>query len=50
MSKRKSFKQQGLGSKIMRADPFTDKELGILRKTSLLEKGEHAIFCNEIGL
>ena len=26
------------------------KELEILRKASLLEKGEHAFFCNEIGL
>ena len=48
MSKKKSLKQQGLGNKIMRADPFTDKELQVLRKKSLLGKGEH--FCNEIGL
>ena len=48
MSKRKSLKQQGLGNKIMRADPFTDEELEILRKKSLLGKGEH--FCNEIDL
>ena len=34
----------------MRADPFTDRELESLRKASLLEKGEHAFFCNEIGL
>ena len=35
MSKRKPFKQQGLGNKIMRADLFTDEELEILRKKSL---------------
>ena len=46
--KKKSLKQQGLGNKIMRADPFTDKELEVLRKKSLLGKDEH--FCNEIGL
>ena len=38
MSKRKPFKQQGLGNKIMQADPFTDEELEILRKKSLLGK------------
>ena len=48
MSKRKSFKQQGLGNKIMRADPFTNEELEILRKKSLLGKDEH--FCNEISV
>ena len=41
ISKRKSFKQQGLGNKIMRADPFTNEELEILRKKSLLGKDEH---------
>ena len=29
----------------MRADPFTDRELEILRKASLLEKGKHAFFA-----
>ena len=31
MSKRKSLKQQDMSNKIMRADPFTDEELKILR-------------------
>ena len=46
MSKRKSFKQQGLGNKIMRADPFINEELEILRKKSLLGKDEHFLQLN----
>ena len=38
-SKRKSLKQQGLGNKGLRADPFTDEELDILKKF-LLGNGE----------
>ena len=39
VSKRKSLKQHGLGNKVMRADPFNDEKLEILRKKSLLGKG-----------
>ena len=38
-SKRKALKQQGLGNKVLRADPFTDDEMNVLKTKKLLGKG-----------
>ena len=38
-SKRKALKQQGLGNKVLWADPFTDDEMNVLKTKKLLGKG-----------
>ena len=40
-SKRKALKQDGLGNKKNRSDPFTDEEINILKEKSLLGDGRH---------
>ena len=38
-SKRKALKQQGLGNKVLWADPFTDDEMNVLKTKKPLGKG-----------